>query len=533
MADTYDAVVIGAGHNGLVAANLLADAGWHVVVLEATDRAGGAVRSDRDTPAPGFTSDVFSAFYPLAKASPVIGSLRLEEHGLRWTHAPLVLAHAFDDGRAALLSRDAEETAASFDTFHPGDGDVWRRWSQRWAELQEPALAALLQPFPPIRAGLAMARGFGVAGALRAARTAVLPVRQFVHEEFGGDGAAMIIAGNALHTDLAPESAGGAIFGMLLAQLGQHHGFPVPEGGADRLVSALVSRLESRGGELRLSAPVRRVLVRDGRASGVQLEGGEQLVASRAVLADVPAPILYERLLGRDLLPDRLRRDLDHFEWGDGTVKVDWALSGKVPWRATELARAGTVHLGVDLDGLTRYSADLVTGRIPERPFVLFGQMTTADPTRSPEGTESAWGYTHVPQRDRWTTQDLDTVTTRMEDAVERLAPGFRDLVIGRLVQGPGDIERTDPALVGGSINGGTAAIHQQLVFRPTPGLGRADTFVPGLFLAGSSAHPGGGVHGAAGSNAARAALRRAQVGRHAYDGTVGALQRYLNRTGR
>jgi len=298
-------------------------------------------------------------------------------------------------------------------------------------------------------------------------------------------------------------------------------------------VSALVSRLESRGGEVRLSSPVRRVLIRDGRAAGVQLDGGEQLVASRAVLADVPAPTLYEKLLGRDVLPDRLRRDLDNFQWGDGTVKVDWALSGKVPWREPDLGRAGTVHLGVDLNGLTRYSADLATGRIPEKPFVLLGQMTTADASRSPEGTESAWGYSHVPKRDRWSPEDVDVVTTRMEDAVERLAPGFRDLVVGRLVQGPGDIERTDPGLVGGSINGGTAAIHQQLVFRPTPGLGRADTFVPGLFLAGSSAHPGGGVHGAPGSNAARAALRRAQVGRLAYDGTVGALQRHLNRTGR
>jgi len=533
MAQTFDAVVVGGGHNGLVAANLLADAGWQVVVVEATDRVGGAVRSEPDTPAPGFTCDVFSAFYPLAAASPVLGALRLDEHGLRWRHAPLVLGHAFDDGRAAVLSRDVDETAASLDAFHRGDGDAWRRWTQRWAELEGPALGALLQPFPPVRAALGMARQFGLSGSLRAARTAVLPVRRFVTEEFGGDGAAMIVAGNALHTDLAPESAGSAIYGMLLAQLGQHHGFPVPEGGADRLVTALVSRLESRAGAVRCSSPVHRVIVRDGRAAGVQLEGGERLMASRAVLADIPAPILYEQLVGRDLLPDRLRRDLEHFAWGDGTVKVDWALSGPVPWRAGELGQAGTVHLGVDLDGLTRYSADLATGRTPERPFALFGQMTTADPTRSPRGTESAWAYTHVPVRDRWTAEDVEQVVTGVEAAVERVAPGFRDLVVGRLVQGPGDIESTDPALVGGTVNGGTAAIHQQLVFRPTPGLGRADTFLPGLFLAGSSAHPGGGVHGAPGSNAARAALRRAQVGSRTYDATVGALQRYVNRTGR
>ena len=527
--DAVDAVVIGAGHNGLVAANLLADAGWQVLVLESTDRPGGAVRSERDFLAPGFTSDVFSAFYPLAAASPVLRSLMLQEHGLAWTHAPLVFAHAFDDGRAAVISRDLDETAACLDELHPGDGATWRRWALQWADLGPTLLDALFRPFPPVRPGLAMARRLGLRGGLRAARVGVLPVRHFAQQEGLGDGLATTLAGNALHTDLTPESAGSAVFGLLLVQLAQHHGFPVPVGGADRLVHALVSRLQSVGGELRCDSPVRRVLVRDGAAAGVELADGTRVRAARAVLADVPAPILYDQLLGRDLLPPGLRRDLDRFEWGDGTVKVDWALSAPIPWRNPQAARAGTVHLGADLDGLTRYAADLATGTTPTDPFVILGQMTTTDPTRSPAGTESAWAYTHVPMRRDWPGSDVGAVAARIEAAVERVAPGFRDLVVGRHVQGPPDLQRTDPALVGGSINGGTSALHQQLVLRPTPGLGRPDTFLPGLFLAGSSAHPGGGVHGAPGSNAARAALRRARLGTRPYDATVTALQRHLS----
>lgn len=523
-----DALVIGGGHNGLVAANLLADAGWHVVVLEATDRPGGAVRSEADTPAAGFTSDVFSAFYPLAAASPILRRLGLGSYGLRWTHAPLVFGHAFDDGRGVVLSRDLDETAESWDSWHRGDGAAWRRWSRVWQEVEPPLLDALFQPFPPVRPGLTMLRRLGLRRTMHGARIATLPVRHFARQESLGAGPTMVLAGNALHTDLTPESAGSAAFGLLLAQLGQHHGFPVPVGGADRLVHALVHRLAGRGGEVRCGSPVRRLVLADDRVAGAEAADGTVVRAAQAVLADVPAPLLYDHLLPEEVRPPGLARALDRFEWGDGTVKVDWALSGPIPWRHADLGRAGTVHLGVDLDGLTRYAADLATGTVPRRPFVVLGQMTTADPSRSPVGTESAWAYTHVPHGPRWSAAEVRRVVAKVEAAVDRVAPGFRDLVLGRVVQGPADLQRTDPALVGGAINGGTAAIHQQLVFRPTLGLGRPDTGWPGLFLASSSAHPGGGVHGAPGANAARAALRRAELGPALYDATVTAAQRRL-----
>ena len=527
MPHVYDAVVVGAGPNGLVAANLLVDAGWSVVLLEATGLPGGAVRSAADTPAPGYTADLFSAFYPLAVGSPVLADLRLEEHGLAWSHAPAVLAHVLDDGRCAVLSRDLDVTAASLDSFAAGDGEAWRRWVARWEEVREPLLQALMRPFPPVRPGLSLARRLGAARALRFARLATLPSRTFTREEFRGEGAALLVAGNAMHTDLSPEQAGSAIYGLLLAMLGQTFGFPVPRGGAGRLTDALVERFRSRGGELRCSSPVTSVLLDDGRADGVVLASGERLRASRGVLADVPAPHLYRSLIGADRLSRRLRRDLDRFAWDNGTVKVNWATSAPIPWRNPQAGTAGTVHLGGGLDDLTRTSADLATSTVPGRPFVLLGQMTTADPTRSPAGTESVWAYAHLPHG----AHGADVVgdfAARIEAEVERHAPGFRDVVVARSVQGPTDLQDADPALDGGALGGGTSALHQQLVFRPTPGTGRPDTPFAGLFLAGSSAHPGGGVHGACGANAARAALTRARVGAGVYDRTAVAAQRRL-----
>jgi phytoene dehydrogenase-like protein len=518
-----DAVVIGAGHNGLVAAITLADAGWDVVLVEATGEPGGAVRTAELT-APGFRSDVFSAFYPLGMGSPVISGLGLAEFGLRWRHAPLVLAHVLSDGRAAVLSRDVEQTAESVDAFASGDGDAWRAMVAQWNEIGDGVLAALFRPFPPIRPATRLARQVGTAELLRLARLAVQPVRRAAEERFSGEGAALLLAGNALHTDLTPEAAGSAIFGWLLAMLGSTVGYPVPEGGAGALIAAMTARLRAAGGQLICNAPVASVQLAGSRATGVRLVDGRTIQARRAVLADVPAPALYRDLVGEQHLPARLRADLDAFQWDAGTVKIDWALSRPVPWTAAVAREAGTVHLGADLNGLTRYAADLNQARLPTEPFLLFGQMTTADPSRSPAGTESAWAYTHVPRGGIRTEQELAEHVERMEETVERHAPGFGASILARHVMGPADLQTKNPSLVDGAINGGTSALHQQLIFRPVPGLGRAETVVPGLFLASSSAHPGGGVHGGPGHNAALAALHDGPVRR----ATLRALHRRI-----
>ncbi|MFJ7335240.1 phytoene desaturase family protein [Streptomyces sp. NPDC101116] len=514
-----DAVVIGAGPNGLVAANVLVDAGWSVEVLEEQPEPGGAVRHDRGVD-PAFVNDLFSSFYPLAAASPVLAALHPEEHGLRWSHAPSVLAHPLTDGSCALLDRNVDTTAASLDTFEAGDGAAWRRLHDVWQNLRPDLLDALFTPFPPVRASARLALRLRAAGGLRMARSLVLPVRRLGEEEFRGQGGRLLLAGNALHADLAPESAGSGGFGWLMAMLGQTYGFPVPAGGSGALTSALVQRLRSRGGRVRCGQRVDRVVVRGGRAVGVRTAAGDAVRARRAVLADVSVPALYGELLDPEHLPAQVLDDLRRFQWDFATFKVDWALDGPVPWQAEQASRAGTVHLSDGMDELTRFAAQIAMREVPDRPFLIFGQMTTSDASRSPRGTESAWAYTHIPHEiradaadegitGRWGTKDQELMADRMERQVERFAPGFRSLIRSRRILAPPTLEALDGNLAGGAINGGTTAIHQQLVFRPLPGTGRPETPVPGLYLASSGAHPGGGVHGAPGANAARAALRR------------------------
>jgi len=500
----YDAVVVGAGPNGLVAANLLVDAGWRVVVLEAHPTAGGAVRSDREVH-PDFVHDTFSAFYPLAVASRAIADLRLEEHGLTWEHAPAVLGHQFGDGQWAVMHRDRHDTAAGLDALHAGDGETWLELCATWDRIGPALVDGLTSPFPPLRAGARLVPALARAGGLDTVRRLATPVASLGRELFAGPAAQLLLNGNAGHADFPLASPGSGVFGVLMTMLGQTVGFPVPRGGAQQLTDALVARCTSLGAELVTDAEVTSV----------------------AVLADVSAVHLFGRLVAEEHLPERLVRGMRAFELDPGTVKVDWALSGPIPWTNRPDRTPGTVHVADSVEEMTQTLAQVSSGVVPDRPFLLTGQMTSSDPTRSPAGTESFWAYTHVPQPGRtrhdaadevaaaWDHDDCQRFADRMQARIEARAPGFGDLVLERRVLGPHELESRNANLVGGAVNGGTSQLHQELVFRPVPAMrGRATTGLPGLYLASASAHPGGGVHGAAGANAARAALWHRRIRR-------------------
>jgi phytoene dehydrogenase-like protein len=517
-----DAIVIGAGPNGLIAANLLADAGWNVLVLEAQSTPGGAVRS-AELAAPGFVADVCSSCYPLGLASPVIRNLALEAHGLRWSHAPLALAHPTPDGCVLVDPSDPGATAASVDAFARGDGRVWEQLFRRWERAGPAVVDTLFSPFPPVRAATRAARAVGPRDLLGFTRMSLWSLDR-IARQFDGEGGALLLGGNTAHTDLSMSAATGAMFGWMLACLAQSVGFPVVEGGAGRLTDALVSRLVAAGGALRFDSPVAGVIVRDGKAHGVVIADGTELRARKAVLADTSAPSLYFDLVGAEHLPRRVLRTLRRFRWDHGTVKVDWALTGAIPWIAEPARRAGVVHVIDSLAALRTATAQLEDGHVPADPFMIVGQTTTADATRSPPGSEAAWAYTHVPQEirgdagapdggevtGRWDDADTARMADRIETQIERRAPGFRELIHARHIHTPASLQALDANLVGGAVGGGTAALRQQLCFRPTLTLhGGSRTPIGDLYLASAGAHPGGGVHGACGANAAHAALRR------------------------
>src|SRR5262245_18500842 len=306
-----DAVVIGAGPNGLVAANLLGDAGWSVTVFEAQPEPGGAVRSAEVT-APGFTNDLFSAFYPLTVSSPVMHRLGLEQWGLHWRHAPAVLAHPTPDGPAVLLSRDLDTTCASLDRFAPGDGDAWRDLYGLFDRATPAFLELLLEPFPPVRATAKLAARLRISLGAELARLALLSVRRMAAERFRGEGGRLLLTANAMHADTSPEAAGSGLYGFIPAGLGQQVGFPVPRGGAQAITDALVSRLMAKGGSLVCDARVDRVIVRDRRAVGVEVSG-DSVEATKAVLADTDVVALYRHLVGAAHLPSRVLDRLTRF----------------------------------------------------------------------------------------------------------------------------------------------------------------------------------------------------------------------------
>src|SRR3954464_4735171 len=447
-----DAVVIGAGHNGLVAAAILADAGWDVLVLEAQAEPGGAVKSAELFP--GYVSDLYSAFYPLSVASPALRALNLEDHGLRWAHAPAVVGHprSGDDDDAPVIHREIDRTAEDLERRQRGDGDRWRALFDEWLRIKEPLLSTLFSPFPPVRGPAGLLRKLGAGSALKLAHFLLLPAGIMAEQLFEGEAARLLLLGNAMHADVPIDAPGSGVMGYLLIMMAQDGGFPVPVGGAGQLAAALVRRAESAGARVECGRPVDSIVVTGDRATAVRTADGSTITCRRAVIADTSAPQLYQRLLPADTLPSSLRRGLDRFVWDTPVLKINYALDAPVPWRSGNLGDAGTVHLGADHDGLIRWMADLNTRTLPENPFMLFGQITTADPTRSAAGTESAWAYTHLP-RGLADDEAAERLAERVDRVLEEHAPGFAGHIVGKTIQRPSDLENSDANLHTGAVN--------------------------------------------------------------------------------
>lgn len=465
----YDAVVVGAGPNGLAASIRLAQAGASVLVVEQHDQPGGGCRS-AELNLPGFLHDVCSAVHPMGAASPYLRSLSLADHGLQWLHPEVLLAHPLDDGSAGVLLRGVEDTAQALDD--PG----WRRllgpMVERWDEVLDSVLAPVLRvPRHPLSMGR-----FGI--------RALWPATVLASRVLANDRSQALFAGVAAHSVNALQRPLTSAAGVLLAGAGHAAGWPVAAGGSQRIVDALVSCLRRLGGKIETGRRIRAL---------------DDLPATRTILFDT-APRDLLAVAGSRFTPG-YRRRLGRYRHAPGSFKVDYALSGPVPWTAEECRRAGTVHVGGTLAEVAAAEADVAQGRHPERPFVLVAQQSLVDAGRAPAGRHTLWAYCHVPAG---STLDM---TGPLEAQIERFAPGFSELVLARTVSTAGQMEAYNPNCVGGDIAGG-ATDGLQLLFRPVASAHPHRTPAPDIFLCSASTSPGGGVHGMCGFWAAQEALR-------------------------
>jgi len=466
-----DAVVVGAGPNGLAAAIELARSGRSVHLIEAAASVGGGTRTEELT-LPGFHHDVCSAVHPLVLGSPFLRTLPLEQFGLELLQPQVQAAHPLDDGSAAVLLRSLEETAEELGR----DGRAYRHlvgaFAAHWDRLADAILGPLTRP---PRSPLLAAR-FGLRGGMPATVTA--------RGRFRTPQGQALIAGMSAHAMRPLQAPGTTAFALVMLSLGHVCGWPVARGGSERITAAMRAYLESLGGTVELSRPVGEL---------------RELPDSRAVLFDV-APGALASICG-DALPGRYRRALGRFRHGPGVFKVDYALSGPVPWSAPAAREAGTVHLGGTLAEIAASERAVHRGDHSERPYVLVAQQSVVDASRAPAGQHTLWAYCHVPNG------SSEDMTAAIEAQLERFAPGFGELVLARSTHSPAQLQADNANYVGGDIGGGANSLWQT-VARPALRANPYATPNPRIFICSSSTPPGGGVHGMCGFNAARAALR-------------------------
>jgi phytoene dehydrogenase-like protein len=517
----FDAVFVGSGINALAGAALLAKSGWRVCILERNDWLGGAIRTVDGLIAPGFTHEVFASWYPLWTGSPAYAELKpdLDRLGVEYVNTDLPTASAFPDGSSAFLSTDGSANAAAL-------GEAWRLQFDEFmanADLAFGVLGTELWSAAGLGLGRRAYSRLGRRGLVEFSGGVLASARDWLTTTFDDESAHGLLAPWVLHTGLGPDQATSGFMTQVIACALQLGGMPVPKGGGVRLVEGLATIVREAGGELRTEAEVERILVSEGRATAVRLAGGETLQAARAVLACVTPTQLYGRLLSDGDVPPNVREAANRFRYGRGEMQIHLALRELPRWRGDErLGRTPIVHVTPGLDGVSRAVNEADRALLPAEATIVCGQPLAVDPSRAPDGTWILWlQLQEVPSRPKGDSAgDIDTGdgawTEELREAyadriVERLGTHIENLhsaTIGRVALSPADVEAANPNWVGGDIYGGSCALDQNLLWRPTPATPGHETPVEALFHIGASTHPGPGLGAGSGYLAAKRLTR-------------------------
>ncbi len=462
------AIVIGSGPNGLAAAIGLAKAGLEVTVYEKNAVIGGACRSD-EIIQKGVINDVGSAVHPMAAASPFFKSLPLSYYGLKWIHSPAVMAHPLDDGTAVSVYKSIEETASNLDVI---DNKSYRKLMEPLTNNFQILIEEIMNfPRIPWRHPFIM-MNFGL--------NALLSARGLAELKFKGNRARAFFAGMGAHSIMNMNKAASSASGLMLAAAAHANGWPIPQGGAQKISDALTAYFKALGGKI---------------ITETEIVNLADLPDNDVLLADVTPVQLLKMAASK--LPDNYKNKVKKYKYGPGVFKIDWLINKPVPWTAKECSNAITVHIGGSMEEIVMAENEVHDGRTPEKPFVFFAQPSLFDTTRTDANQHVVWGYCHVPFN-----SNID-MTERIESQIERFAPGFKESIIARNIMCPSDLEEDNPNLIGGDISGGSQSFKKLVI----PSISYK-TPLENVFLCSSSTPPGAGVHGMCGYRAAQAALK-------------------------